>query len=333
MDSIYIVATYPVGEEGLRKIRAVSPQIKIDDASGLCTFVNGKVVEKQDEFSRDKFRTMLEQVEVFYGSVPPANLITRAPNLKWIQSAHAGVDRFLVPEIIASSVVLTSSQGIHGIQVSEVALEMLLMLAKKAPVFFRLKLERKYQRAVPGILYSRTLGILGLGNIGREVARLGKAFGMRVVALEIRELENADNVDAIYSPENIKEFLSICDYAVITLPLTPGTRHIIGEAELKAMKPTAYLVNVARGAIVDEEALIQALDENRIAGAGLDVFATEPLPPDSRLWDLPNLIISPHIAGDREDYASLAVDLFCENLKRYLQGKRLLNVINKQAGF
>jgi len=207
------------------------------------------------------------------------------------------------------------------------------MLAKRAPLLFRMKEQRKWQRVVPGILHSKTLAVLGLGVIGREVARLGKAFGMRVIALEVREMDPGGHVDAVFPPSRLKEVLSQSDYVVVTLPLTPETTRLIGESELRSMKPTAYLVNIARGGIMDEEALIHALSENLIAGAGLDVFVREPLPVDSKLWELPNVIISPHVAGNREDYNTLAVDLFCENLRRYLDGHELINVVDKKKGY
>jgi phosphoglycerate dehydrogenase-like enzyme len=259
--------------------------------------------------------------------------VARAPKLKWINAPSAGVDRFLVPDIVASPLILTNSRGIHSVQMGEMAFEMLLMLAKKAPFFFRMKEERKWHRTVPEILRGKALAVLGLGIIGREVARLGKAFGMRVLALDVREIDPDEYVDAHFPPSRLKEVLSQSDYVVVTLPLTPETRNLIGEPELLAMRRTAYLVNIARGGIVDEDALIRALCEERIAGAGLDVFAKEPLPPDSKLWDLPNVIISPHVAGIREDYAVLAMDLFCENLRRYLDGEEMLNVVDKKRGY
>ena len=196
-------------------------------------------------------------------------------------------------------------------------------------------------------LRGATLGIVGYGSIGREVGRIGKCFGMRVVAAKRSVNEARDTgyklpgtgdpeaqmPDRIYPPERLREMLAECDFVVISLPLTSETRGLIGEEELQAMKPTAYLVNVSRGGIVNEPALIKALQEGWIAGAGLDVFEMEPLPPDSPLYDLDNVILSPHVAGFSPHYDERASDLFAENLRRYLAGEELLNLVDKKAGY
>jgi phosphoglycerate dehydrogenase-like enzyme len=332
MNAVHVLVLLPVGGESLRRIAAVGSNVRVHDASKMFVFTDGAFVEQPDP-SGERIDDLLAEAEIIYGFIPPKNVIARAPRLKWINAPSAGVDRFLAPEIVESRVILTNSRGIHPVQMGETVFEMLLMLAKKAPLFFRMKEERRWQRTTPGILLSKTLAILGLGVIGQEVARLGKAFGMRVIALEARDEERVDNVDALFAPAQLKEVLSMSDYVVVTLPLTPETARMIGDAELRVMKPTAHLVNVARGGIVDEEALIRALTEGWIAGAGLDVFAKEPLPKDSRLWELPNVIISPHIGGDREDYQQLAVDMFCKNLARYLDGQELFNVVDKKRGY
>ncbi len=176
-----------------------------------------------------------------------------------------------------------------------------------------------------------------MGSIGREVARLAKAFGMRVVATRrsAKRLERARYVDMIFPREQLRRLLAESDFVALTLPFTPETNKLIGEEELRTMKPTAYLINISRGDIVDEEALIRALEEDWIAGAGLDVFTTEPLPTDSRLWELSNVIFSPHISGGGSSGGNVvpATKLFSENLRRYLSGKKLLNVVDKRKGY
>lgn len=333
MDVVDIVVLNPIGEGCLDRIAAVRSNVRVHDASQMLVFSAGELVDQRDRSSRERIDALLAGAEVIYGFIPPENIIRRAPKLRWINAPSAGVERFLTPDIIESQVILTNSRGIHSTQMGETTFEMLLMLARKAPLFFRLQRERKWQRIVPGILHAKTLAVLGLGVIGQEIARLGKAFGMRVIAMEKEEMVPGGNVDAVFTPAELGELLSRADYVVVTLPLTPETKEIIGERELRAMKPTAYLVNVARGGVIDEEALIRALSEGRIAGAGLDVFAREPLPAESKLWELPNVIISPHIAGAREDYDTLAVNLFCENLKRYLDGQELMNVVDKKKEY
>ena len=333
MHLVNVVVASPVGKEALDRIENVRSNVRVRDASTMFSFQGGAPVEPQDPSVKARLDAMLADAEIIYGFIPPRDIMARAPKLKWINAPSAGVDRFLVPDIVASPLILTNSRGIHSVQMGEMAFEMLLMLAKKAPFFFRMKEERRWHRVVPEILRGKALAVLGLGVIGREVARLGKAFGMRVLALDVRDIGPDEGVDAHFSPSRLKEVLSQSDYVVVTLPLTQETRNLIGAPELLAMRPTAYLVNIARGGIVDEDALIHVLSEERIAGAGLDVFAKEPLPPDSKLWDLPNVIISPHVAGIREDYAVLAMDLFCENLRRYLDGQEMLNVVDKKKGY
>jgi len=219
--------------------------------------------------------------------------------------------------------------------IGEFVLGLMLMFLKQSPLCFQLKQKKQWERFTPATLRSKTIGIVGLGSIGREVARLAKAFGMRVIATRrsIKQVAQARYVDTVLPPELLPQLISESDFVVLSLPLTSETDKLIGEQELRTMKPTAYLINIARGRIVDEEALVRALDEHWIAGAGLDVFATEPLPTDSKLWELPNVIFSPHVAGNMEDYIMRATDVFCENLRRYLDGKKLLNVIDKKKGY
>jgi len=246
-----------------------------------------------------------------------------------------GVDYNIYADIFKSPVIVTNARGMHGTQVSELVLEMMLMFAKQAPLCFQMKQKREWGRFLPMLLHSKTVGIVGLGTIGREIARLAKAFRMRVVAnwRSARRVMGARYVDKLLPREKLPELLSESDFVVLSLPATPETDNLIGEKELRAMKSTAYLINISRGSVVDEAALIRALDEHRIAGAGLDVFAAEPLPPDSRLWEFPNVIYTPHIGGRLENYNAVAAELFCENLRRYLSGKRLFNIVDKKKGY
>jgi len=323
------VITCSVGAECLQRITDVSPEIKLLDASDLAA-----AEERGDSASREQYDSVLAQAEVVCGFIPPKNVIDRTPKLKWIHSMLAGVDRFLDVSITQSQVVLSNTRGIHGTQVSELVFEMMLMFAKEALLCFQLKQKKQWKKFIPVCLSSKTIGILGLGNIGLEIARLAKAFGMKVLAIdETRGLRRSRYVDTMVSTDQLQQLLGESDFVVIALPLTPKTNKFIGERELRAMKSTAYLINCARGGIVDEEALIRALDEHWIAGTGLDTFTTEPLPPESRLWELPNVILSPHVAGIREDYNILATDLFCENLRRYLGREKLLNIVDKQKGY
>jgi D-2-hydroxyacid dehydrogenase (NADP+) len=329
MGQLNIVITRPLEEDCLREIMAVSPETQLWDASDLVA------AEQRGDFtSREKLDAMLAHAEVIYGW-PPQNVITRAPNLKWIQSLSAGLDYSSFADIYKSPVTVTNTRGMHGIQISELVFEMILMLAKQAPLCFRAKQERKWVRFIPMILHSKTIGIVGLGSIGREIARLARAFRMRVIATRrsTKQVTQAKNVDKLLPKDKLPELLSESDFVVLALPATPETYKLIGERELRSMKPTAHLINIARGSVVDEEALIRALDEHWIAGAGLDVFTTEPLPPESRLWELPNVVYNPHVSGLVENYILVATRIFCENLRRYLGDQKLLNIVNKKLGY
>jgi len=330
MGQLNIVIARPVEEECLREIMAVSPEIKLWDASDLAT------AEQSGDFtSKEKFDAMLAQAEVVYGFWPPRNVVARAPKLKWVQSMLAGVDHSIYADIFQSPVVVTNTRGMHGTQVSELVFEMMLMFAKQAPSCFQMKQEKKWQRFTPMVLHSKTVGIVGLGSIGKEIARLAKAFRMRVVAnrRSTKQVTRVKYVDKLLPKDQLTELLSESDFVVLALPATPETDKLIGEEELRSMKSTAYLINIARGSVMDEEALVRALDEHWIAGAGLDAFTTEPLPPESKLWKFPNVIYSPHIGGVLENYNLVATRLFCENLRRYLGGKKLFNVVDKKKGY
>ena len=334
MESVNVLITSTVigliGEECLRQITSISPKIKLTDASDLFD-----AEQSGDLALKKKLDVLLSEAEVIYGERLPQNVIARAPKLKWVQMMSAGVDEFLDNEFRQSSVIITNVSGIHATPISEFVLKLMLMFVKQAPLCFHLKQGKQWKKFVPTLVRSKTVGIVGLGSIGREVARLAKAFGMRVVATRrsVNRIGRARYVDIVLPQEQLPQLLSESDFVVLTLPLTPETNKLIGEEELRTMRASAYLINIARGGVVDEEALIRALDEHWIAGAGLDVFATEPLPTNSRLWELPNVIFSPHIAGDMEDYNIRATEVFAENLKRYLNGKKLLNVVDKKKGY
>ncbi len=317
-------------EEILRRIRSVSPRIKVTDAS---TIVFAEL--RGDNSHKKELDALLAETDILFGFVPPKNVISRAPKLKWMQVTSAGVDRHQGTEIWQSKVILTGVSGIHATPISEFVLGLMLMFAKNTPLSFKMKQTREWQRYMVHTLRDKTVGIIGLGHIGREVARLAKAFGMKVIATRrsVKQAGKARNTDLLLPRGRMKELLNASDYVVLTLPLTPETRHIIGEAEFKEMKPTSYIINIGRGGLIDQEALIRTLDKKQIAGAGLDVVTPEPLPKESRLWDFDNVILSPHISGGMEDYMMHATELFCENLKRYLNGKKLLNVIDKKKGY
>jgi len=328
--SVNLLVTTALDDASLRQITNISSKIKLTNISELV-----HAEQTGDAAAKTQLDALLAEADIIYGFRLPQKVISRAPNLQWIQTMSAGVDRYLDNEFQRSSVIMTNVSGIHATPIGEFVLGLMLMFAKQAPLGFQLKQQRQWKPFIPTVLHSKTVGIVGLGSIGREVARLAKSFGMKIVATRrsTRQLEHARYVDLLFAPDQLLKLLSESDFVVLTLPLTPESNKMIGETQLRSMKPTAYLINVARGNIIDEVALVHALEDHWIAGAGLDVFATEPLPGDSRLWELSNVILSPHIAGGMEDYIERATTVFCENLRRYLTGRRLLNVVKKQKGY
>jgi len=288
-----------------------------------------------DAEATTKLNALLPQAEVAFGLKFPDDMIKRAPNLKWIQVFLAGIDGFKAKRLLPDHVVFTKTAGIQGTAMAEAVIVRMLMFAKQMPIYSQQKLSKTWERAESITLRGKTLGILGLGNVGKELARLGKAFGMMVIAnrRSAKKVGRAQNVDLLLPSSHLHQLLEQSDFVVLTLPLTSDTEKMIGAKEFDIMKNSAYIINISRGQIIDEEALVKALENKQIAGAGLDVFAVEPLPQESVLWDMPNVIISPHVAASMDGYPELATELFCENLKRYISDKKLLNVVDKKTGY
>lgn len=279
----------------------------------------------------------LEGADVLFlrwGLSPEATrrLLARVPNLRWIHTISAGVDHLLFPELRESDAILTNASGVFNIPIAETVMAYILAVVKRLPEFWAHQREHRWEKLPLRELRGLTVGIVGLGDIGTEVARLCRAFGMRVLGLRRRPAPS-DLADEVLPPDRLQDLLARSDFVVIAVPLTAETRGMIGRAELAAMKPDAWLVNISRGAIVDEEALVEALREGRIGGACLDVFAEEPLPPESPLWDMPNVIITPHNSWSSPHIEEREIALFLENLRRYVAGEPLLNVVDKQAGY
>jgi D-2-hydroxyacid dehydrogenase (NADP+) len=263
-------------------------------------------------------------------------LLRRAKNLKWVHFAMAGVDDALHPALVESPVHVTSSVGVHAAPVAEHAFAMILAFARGLVHAFANQFQRRWARRE--VVYSvqelqdLTLGIVGLGHIGRAVASLGKAFGMHVAGVN-RHGGAVDDVDEIFTPDNLSKVLSRADYLVLCVPLTAETRGMMGVDEFRLMKESAILINVGRGPLVREDTLLEALRHRWIAGAGLDVFETEPLRPDNPLYNLDNVIISPHVAGVTPYYWERMAKLFVENFKRFLAGEELEKKVDKARGY
>lgn len=327
-------------EEGYRsQIAAVDPRIRVfyaaEQVAAETKKPRGLIDQAPNEGGDVELDSLLRQAEVIYGLRFPENLLERAPRLKWVQTSSAGVDTLVGTKLWQSDVILTTTSGIHTIPMREHVLGMMLMFVKHAHVYFANKQDRVWKQHMPDQLCGKTVGVVGLGRIGEAIAQAAKAFGMRVLATRRNLTQHGRSAvaDTIYPAQKLPEMLGESDFVVVTVALTEETRKLIGERELRAMKPTAYIINIARGSVIDEATLTKALKEKWIAGAGLDVFEKEPLPQDSELWTLPNVIITPHVAGIMPDYNARAMEAFCENLRRYLAGQPLINVIDRTRGY
>jgi D-2-hydroxyacid dehydrogenase (NADP+) len=335
MESVDVLVVSSTSEDALKLISDVSPRIKLLDSSKIWDAPDIITPERKGDFSSKEFDEMLAQAEVIYGFRLPKNIAVRAPRLKWFQCFFAGVDSILNEELVNSKIIVTNMRGIHAVPVAEFALGMMFMLAKQAELCFKQKQQRLWKRYEISLLSSKTVGIVGLGTIGKELAKSCKGLGMKVIATRrtAKSGDKARYVDLLLPGDKLTELLEQSDFVVMALPHTPQTYKMIGERQFREMKPTAWLINVGRGTTVDEEALIQALQQQRIAGAGLDAFTSEPLSTESKLWSLPNVVITPHIGAFRPGAKEEVTRFFCENLKRYLNGKKLHNIVNKKAGY
>lgn len=277
----------------------------------------------------DEAARVIEDAEILYAWNFPQELLLRAKRLRWIHAMGAGVEKLLVPGL-SDSVVITRAGRVFGPWMAEYTLVWCGWVTQRIDEFRENQRRRSWIPSRPDRLEGKTLTIVGLGEIGREIARIARAFGMRVIGVS-RSGRKLPGAEAIYQPRALARALARCDFAVVTLPLTRETRGLIGERELRAMNPTAWILNIGRGPVIQEQALLRALHERWIAGAVLDVFEIEPLPPDHPFWGLPNVVVTPHIAGP--SIPEQIAPGFNDNLRRYLQGKPLRSVVNRSQGY
>lgn len=274
---------------------------------------------------------ILEDAVIVVGRPDVADLES-AGRLRWLQLSSAGANRYVgrVPE----HVLLTSASGVYGIPAAEHVFAMMLGLVRAVPVSVRSAAERHWNRdAQYDEIYGRTCGVLGFGDIGREVARRAAAFGMRVLALKRAAADPPEYVQEVFGMDRLADFLAECDHIVSTLPDTPHTHHVINADAFSSIRPGSYFYNVGRGRTVDESALIDALHSGRLAGAGLDVFEEEPLPEESPLWSMANVILTPHVGGATPREAERVAGVFLENLRRWVEGRPMMNVVDRTLGY
>jgi phosphoglycerate dehydrogenase-like enzyme len=336
-DAILVLITEPLSPEIISRLQEISPQLEfhVHPANHL----------------EEVPSPLLARAEVLYTlRIVPAP--DQAPNLKWIQFHLAGLDHFVDAPILKQGVQFTSVSGAAAVQMAEYAVMMLLALGHRLPDLVRAQAahewpREKWERFSPRELRGSTVGIVGYGSVGREVGRLCRAFGARVLAVkrDVMVPEDAGySVEGIgdpegripariYPPQTVKRMLAECDFVVISAPLTESTRSWFDAGMIGALRDGACLVDISRGGILDEEALRKALQAGKLAGAALDVFQHEPLEPESKLWDMQCLFLSPHIAGNSTRYDTRAADVFTENLRRYLDHRPLVNLFDPQKGY
>ena len=295
------------------------------------------VVQPEDEAALAR---AIEDADAFVGWHFPRELFARAGRLRWVQTALAGVEDVLFPELVGSDVVLTNGAGLHATSIPEHVLAVMLALARNLHQAQRLQAEARWGRFeviafAGGIreLAGSRLAILGAGPIGAALAPRAEALGMSVRVMRRRPGEAVRGAEAVVGPDSLHDLLGWADFVVLALPLTAETIGLIDRDAIEAMRSGAFLVNVARGEVVDDEALVDALRRGRIAGAALDAFREEPLPPESPFWSLPNAIVTPHVSGYSPDYFRRFVELWRDNLRRWVDARPMRNVVDKRLGY
>lgn len=326
----------PVDEARLQKITAAARPMQVVNAA--------------DE---DQARQAIVDADAFFGKLTPG-LLAAASRLRWVQSPTASLEHYLFPELVRHPLVLTNMRGLYSDVIADHVLGFIICFARNFHHYLRQQAAAEWapiggEAARSDFLYGsgvataidhahlhladQTLGVVGLGSIGAEVARRGLAFGMRVVAVDPVQTSAPPGVASLSPLERLPDLLAESDFLVIAAPHTPQTEKMFRRAQFQRMKPTAYLINIGRGAIVDLADLTAALAAGEIAGAGLDVFEIEPLPPDHQLWKMPNVILTPHVAGTSPRVAERHLDVLLDNIRRFTRGEPLLNVVDKQRWF
>lgn len=322
MNEIKILISHDLPSVYIKKIENVSANLKVQQSQQEKELLN-----------------FIKDTDILFAGFFSLEMFLAAKKLKWIQTTSAGVNRLLFPEVVKSQVIITKSGRERPI--SEHVIGVMLSFCRKLHVYIRNQIERKWERYGARLLEEqteelsgKTVGIVGLGRVGVEIAKKAKCLGMRVIATRRNpSTPTPTYIDRLILPGNLKELLAESDFVVLTLPLTKQTQGMIGEIELRSMKKTSYLINPSRGKVIQEDKLIQALKAGWIAGAGLDTFEKEPLPQDSELWDMKNVIVTPHVAGRTPYYHERLTTLFCENLRRFINNEPLVNVVDKAIGY
>ncbi len=307
-----LVRGTPSGDEHLQ-ISAAYPEAQVIAAEG------------------EEFLRQLPEADIVWGALRPSQ-IPLGKKLRLIQVLSAGVDHMLSPELMASEALLCTTSGMHQETIGEHVLGLMLCLVRKFPAHVLNQREREWRPCEPELLYGQTIGILGFGAIGQALGRRAKAMGMKVIGIR-RHPAPSPYADEVLPECELDRVLPLVMHLVVALPLTPSTDLVVTRERLALLPAGAYFYNIARGKIVDEVALTELLHSGHLAGAGLDVFAEEPLPKENPLWSMPNVLITPHCAGSLPNYRERALEIFLENLRRLYLGRPLLNTVDKRAGY
>lgn len=313
-----IVLCYPVESRHVSQIAALAPRAEVVDAG-------------QERIARE-----ILDADVFCGHAKtpvPWDEVVAQGRLRWIQSSAAGMDHCLVPSVIDSEIVVTSASGVLADQVAEHTLALLTASLRSLPVFFRAQAKKEFIRRPTRDLHRTTIGIVGLGGNGRRLAEVLSVFKTRILATDWFPYQKPDSVEALWPAEELPRLLEASDIVILAAPLNEHTRGMMNSRTLAMMKPGSILVNMARGPLVVERDLVAALESGHLHSAVMDVTEIEPLPPESKLWGMPNVIITPHVGGQAATRVDDATNLFCDNLARYLNKKPLINLVDKRLGF
>lgn len=274
----------------------------------------------------------IADVDILFGGFGE-DAMSKAAALRWVHQPHAGVEGLMFPAFKASDVILTNCRGLYGTQIAEHAFALLLSITRRIPDQLEFMKTKHWERVPCVELAGMTMGILGLGGIGRAIAARARAFAFEIVAADVEPIDKPDTVSELFGLDGLMTFLAQSDILMICCPSTPETHKLLSHAQFNQMPDASYVVNVSRGKIVDEDALLAALQRGKIAGAGLDVTYTEPCPPDNPLWEQQNVILTSHSAGSSQHIRRRAMQLFIDNLHRYMAGEPLVNVVDKQKGY
>ena len=314
-----IVLCFPVEDRHIAQIReAAAPDYEVINAR------------------QERIAEFLPQADIFCGhaKVPvPWDETVAVGRLKWIQSSAAGMDHCLVPSVIASDIPVSSCSGLFAPQVAEQTFALLFSLVRSMPTFHRAQQAKEFVRRPTNDLLGKTVGIVGLGGNGRRIAEALVPFDVRLIATDLFPVNKPDHIEELWPADQLPRLLRESDVVIVCVPLNADTKHLFAKSQFELMKDDAWFVNVARGQVVNEQDLVDVLAAGHLAGAGLDVTEVEPLPESSPLWEMPNVVITPHVGAQSAKRVDVTVDFFCANLDRFRAGKPLLNLVDKGLGF